>query len=135
MEIKNARYSSPTTIDLEINHPQYGWISFTASATDVEAHGRELYSRALLGEFGALGAWVEPPPYLPSADENKRKAEEILNSTDWVNQPDVYNTDATPHLKNREEFLSYRATIRLIAITPISGSLTWPDKPTPIWSK
>lgn len=41
-------------IDCEINHPVYGWIPFTASAEDSEAHGREI--------FEALQATAEPDP-------------------------------------------------------------------------
>lgn len=30
-------------IDLEIEHPVYGWVPFTASDQDVEAHGRAIW--------------------------------------------------------------------------------------------
>ena len=39
---------------MEIEHPTYGWITFAASPNDSEAHGRELYQRAIEGEFGAI---------------------------------------------------------------------------------
>lgn len=41
-------------IDLEINHPVYGWIPFGASPHDPEEFGRELYAAALAGEFGPV---------------------------------------------------------------------------------
>lgn len=49
-----------TKIDIEINHPDFGWIPFTASPTDVEEHGRDLYAAAL--EAGNIGPYVAPPP-------------------------------------------------------------------------
>jgi hypothetical protein len=30
--------------DCEIQHPRWGWIPFTASADDVEAHGRAIHA-------------------------------------------------------------------------------------------
>jgi hypothetical protein len=54
-----------TLIDLTIK-----WVSineelpFTASPTDTEAHGRDLFERAAAGEFGEVGAYVAPPEIL-----------------------------------------------------------------------
>ena len=44
MNWRNPKYNRHGTIDCEINHPQYGWIPFTASPNDVAEHGREIYS-------------------------------------------------------------------------------------------
>ena len=35
---------------------------FTATPDDSEAHGRELFERALAGEFGEIAEYVEPGP-------------------------------------------------------------------------
>lgn len=61
MEAKNAKYNADGTIDLEINHLQYGWIPFTASPEDSEEHGRALYALAIAGEFGEIVPYVPPP--------------------------------------------------------------------------
>jgi hypothetical protein len=37
-------------------------IPFTASPKDPEAHGREIYERAINGEFGPIAEYVEPIP-------------------------------------------------------------------------
>jgi len=37
MEYRNARYFNQNIIDCEINHPQYGWIPFTADPKDTGA--------------------------------------------------------------------------------------------------
>lgn len=42
-----------------------GPVPFTASPDDVEAHGREIYQKAIAGEFGPVGAYVAPPPPAP----------------------------------------------------------------------
>lgn len=54
------KYNENGSIDLEYNHPQYGLIPFTASPNDVEELGRDLYQRALNGEFGEIAPYVPP---------------------------------------------------------------------------
>lgn len=60
----NPRYSNAanTTIDLDVVTVEFGEIPFTASNGDIEAHGRDLYDRAIAGEFGAIAAYVTPIP-------------------------------------------------------------------------
>lgn len=55
----NAEHS---LIDLEVDFEDYveEYLPYTASPTDVVDHSRELYSRALGGEFGEIAAY-EPP--------------------------------------------------------------------------
>ena len=63
MQILNARnpkYTERGMIELEIEHPQYGWIPFAASPDDVEVHGRDLYASAVAGEFGVVAPYVKP---------------------------------------------------------------------------
>lgn len=60
MQIKNIRYNQHGTIDCEIDHPQFGWIPFTADPDDCEQHGRDIYAAAL-----AAG----PAPYEPPQDQ------------------------------------------------------------------
>jgi hypothetical protein len=43
---------------------------FGAMATDVEAHGRDLYTRAIAGEFGEIGAYV-PPTSAPNQPQTQ----------------------------------------------------------------
>lgn len=64
MEFRNAVYSSADgqQIDVEINHPVYGWVPFTSRPDDPEQLGRDLYAAALLG---VVGAYVEPEPSIP----------------------------------------------------------------------
>lgn len=62
--VRNLRYSSPdnSSVDLEIEHPEYGWIPFTATPDDTEQHGRDIYEAALAGEYGQVAPYVAPPP-------------------------------------------------------------------------
>jgi len=46
MELKsrNPIFTVSGAIDCEINHPEFGWIPFTASADDVEPLGNEVFN-------------------------------------------------------------------------------------------
>ncbi|WP_251978567.1 DUF4376 domain-containing protein [Salinicola avicenniae] len=44
---QNPVRNADGTIDCEIEHPDYGWIPFTASADDVEESGRQLHAAIL----------------------------------------------------------------------------------------
>jgi hypothetical protein len=60
--LSNPRWANAdqTLIDCEITTSQFGddVLPFTASPTDVEAHGRSLFSRLVAGEFGPIAEFV-----------------------------------------------------------------------------
>lgn len=62
MQTRNLKYNSSGTVDMEIEHPAYGWIPFTASPDDTELYGRELHTAAIAGELGIIAAYVAPVP-------------------------------------------------------------------------
>lgn len=64
MLVRNPQYSNAdgTTIDVELNHPEYGWMPFTASPDDPEELGRDIYAAAIAGEYGPVAPYVAPPP-------------------------------------------------------------------------
>lgn len=43
-EHRSPTYNGSGTIDVEINHPTFGWIWFTADPNDVEPHGRQIFA-------------------------------------------------------------------------------------------
>jgi len=58
----NPRWANAeqTLIDCEITTSQFGdeVLPFTASAKDVEAHGRALFARLVAGDFGPIADFV-----------------------------------------------------------------------------
>lgn len=64
--ILNPRWSNQehTTIDCDITTSQFGleFLPFTASAYDVEAHGRALFASIVAGVYGAIADYVPPAP-------------------------------------------------------------------------
>jgi hypothetical protein len=65
---KNPVYASAdgTLIDLIVTFDGIGEVPFTASGSDMEAHGRSLFVRASAGEFGSIGIFVAPPEPSPA---------------------------------------------------------------------
>ena len=59
-EVKNVKYNWLDTVDLELNHPEFGWIPFTASPEDSEEHGRAIYAKAVAGDYGPIAPFVPP---------------------------------------------------------------------------
>lgn len=69
MEIKNPVFNRFGGVDCEINHPDYGWIPFTARDDDPEEFGRMVYAASL--EMGP-SEYVPPPPPPPPSIEDQR---------------------------------------------------------------
>ena len=65
MNIKNLSYASEDglLIDMELEHPVFGWIEYTSFKEDVEILSRELYEQALLHKD--LIAEYNPLKYKP----------------------------------------------------------------------
>ena len=72
---------------------------------------------------------VEPIPVDPvqKVEQNKIEASLKLSETNWTQLPDV-------PLLNRQDFIVYRDLLREIAINPPDTDVTWPVKPTAVWS-
>lgn len=60
-EVKNPQWVGNNAIDVEVNHPFYGWMPFTATPDDVMDYGREIYADCLAGKFGPIKAAVIEP--------------------------------------------------------------------------
>lgn len=60
MQVRNLKHNANGTIDMEIQHPRYGWIPFTATPDDPEKHGRDLYQEAIDGKLGEIADYVQP---------------------------------------------------------------------------
>jgi len=72
MNYRNPTYTSDGAIDCEIEHPDYGWIPFTASADDAEQHGRDLF--AAITDAGGIAPYVPPTPAPITAQQVKDEA-------------------------------------------------------------
>jgi len=72
MNYRNPIYTADGAIDCEIEHPDYGWIPFTAREDDAEKHGRDLF--AALTDAGGIAPYVPPEPDPITAQQVKDEA-------------------------------------------------------------
>lgn len=72
---------------------------------------------------------------LPWQQINKANATTLLQQTDWTATVDITNPQySNPYLTNQPEFLTYRSTVRQIAVNPPSTEATFPPQPVATWS-
>jgi hypothetical protein len=72
--------------------------------------------------------------YANLAKQNSTQAKQILTNTDWTSIADVADpAKSNPYLTNQAEFITYRSTIRNIAVNP-TWDAVFPTAPTEVWS-
>ena len=84
------------------------------------------------------GVFIAPPVPSPTPEQLiaqcKQTATSILNSTDWTSIADVGDpTKSNPYLVNQAAFISYRSTVRNLAVNPVTDPV-FPTAPTEEWS-
>jgi hypothetical protein len=84
------------------------------------------------------GQFIAPPVPAPTPEELiaqcKATAQGILSSTDWTSIADVADPlKSNPYLVNQAAFISYRSTVRNLAVNPVENPV-FPNPPTEEWS-
>lgn len=127
-----------TAIDCEVDFDDIKdeFVSFTANPLDTSnPASKQIFDQCVAGDYGVVAEYVPPPPYVPTAEDNKATAVSLLQQTDWTTIADVGNPQmSNPYLSNQAEFISYRNSIRQIALNPVAGNLNWATQPTEQWS-
>jgi hypothetical protein len=78
-----------TIIDLVVRFEEIDEdLPFTANPKDVEPHGRDIYARAIAGEFGEIADYT-PPSRDQVASMVRYDRNQKLADTDWTQLPDV----------------------------------------------
>ena len=124
-------------INCIVDFVDVGTVPFSANPLDTgNPSSITIYDQCVAGDYGPIAVYVPPPPYVPTASDNKATASSLLTATDWTTIADVGNPQmANPYLANQAEFIIYRNTIRQIAVYPIAGNLTWATVPVEVWTK
>ena len=129
-EFKNAKYINEICIDCEINHPQQGWIPFTANPDD---YGSDVNVQKLYEDL----VKSKPKPYVPPTQEelDELKAIEVRRWRDILLQEQVdsyvmnfMRWDEQPEEK-QNKIRDYRQ--KLLDVPQQEGfphNVTWPEK-------
>ncbi|HDO1322755.1 TPA: tail fiber assembly protein [Aeromonas veronii] len=118
------------TLDVRFSHLEEV-VKFTARRDDTEPHGRELYSRAVFGEFGDI-AVITPPP--PTEEEQQARLNEELKRAAAVMAP-LEDADKLGIISENEKaqltaWRLYRVALyRLPQSEGWPTDVTWPDAP------
>lgn len=108
MNARNPKYNAVGTIDLEYEHPDFGWIPFTASPDDIEELGRTLYAQALAGDFGQPTAYTPPPAPVPASCSRRQGRLALLAAGYLENVESAINAITDPTAK-RQAQIEYEA--------------------------
>ena len=131
----NAEHTA-INCDVDFDDLREEFVPFTAVASNDYDHAHEIFARCVAGDWGPVAEYIPPPPYVPTADENKATATSLLSATDWTTIADVGNPQmSNPYLANQAEFITYRNAVRQYAVYPQAGNIDWPVKPQEQWSQ
>ena len=133
MEYRNAQYNiENTTLDLEIEHPKYGWVPYTLNPDDKggDFDAKELWDEVILGTVAAYVA----PSNSEVQDQAEYSAREqrntLLTASDWTQMPDIITSNVMTSTK-QAEWATYRQALRdLPANTSDWTSISWPTEPS-----
>lgn len=131
----NPRYAETdadsVTLDVLFSHLSKS-MPFTARKDDTEEHGRELYSRAVFGEFGPIEV-ITPPP--PTEGEQQTRLNALLKQAATAMAP-LEDAEALGIISDTErEMLTawrrYRVALyRLPQSEGWPAEVSWPEQPS-----
>jgi len=136
-EIRNAKSLNEENdrFDLEINHPQFGWIPYTLAPDDPDG---SISNEELLSMMGSSYAQFVPPTSeeiitRQAADVRAERDERLVSQVDPLVSNNLRWTELTDDQKTA--WTDYRTA--LLDITKQSGfpqNVTWPTFPEGNWN-
>ena len=124
--IRNAKDNGNGTYDCEIEHPEYGWIPFTATSYDLDEDGKDIFSRIHSGMAGEVAEYT-PPSFETQAEIVREERNARLRKFDVeLYRNEFYWNSLTQEQRN--ERLAYRQS--LLDIPQQEGfpyTVVWPD--------
>lgn len=139
LNVKNPIWADKenTSIKCMVTFEGIGEVPFLADPKDtINPNSKVIFDECVSEKWGYISDYVEAPkpePHIPTEEQNKVKASQLLRETDFVELPSVSDPGEPLYLVNKADFITYRTALRAIAVNPQSGNLTWPTKPSAIW--
>ena len=154
--VNNPAWADPdqTQLDCIVDFVGIGSVSFTASESDSEGHSRDIFARAVAGDFGPIAPYVAPPPQSPEQiKERLRRAvedhvEETARERDYSSAVSLASYTAStrePWAAEAQAFVHWRDDVweyvfqRLAAVEsgedepPESAEALIADLPEMVW--
>lgn len=79
-QVKNLQWANAehTLLNCEVNfnHLNEEFVNFTASATDTESYTRDIFTKAIAGNFGPIKEYIK---YIPSLEQIKEEKKQEIN--------------------------------------------------------
>jgi hypothetical protein len=129
-DVKNPKWSDQqnTIIDCEVFFTQFNsYLPFTASPNDPAEHGRDIYARAVAGEFGIVAEWT-PPTTEELAAQARGQRDALLQEVDSiVGNPLRWASFST---EQQTAWADYRqALLDVPQQAGFPNTINWPNKP------
>ena len=120
---RNPKWTTTDTIEVEVEHDEFGWIPFSASADDVEGYGRELFELLSTKHTDQVKPCPQSEKDAAKARDIRRERTSLLAGTDWTQLADV-------SLEIKNLWAPYRQALRDVpAQTGFPYEITWPTPP------
>ena len=112
-----------TRFDVQINHPDHGWLPYTLDPSDTDDTIDNSALRSLIGsDFAAYAAPTTAEINAALAADVRAERNAKLADSDWRASQDVTMSD---------EWRDYRQALRDVpSQLPSSSSITWPTEPS-----
>lgn len=122
-------------IGCQVTFETLGTVYFVASIHDSEAHGREIYQRALHGEFGPIEDFKPYIPPEPTVEEKQAKVRGERDSLLLQLDSLISNPLRWAELDEQEKLNLSKYRVELLNVPQQEGfpdSVVWPEKPASI---
>tara|TARA_R110002167_G_scaffold320219_1_gene526049 strand:+ start:433 stop:837 length:405 start_codon:yes stop_codon:yes gene_type:complete len=122
-QVRNAAslQSDNLIMDVEINHPQHGWIPYTVDPSDLDNSIDNSAILSLIGtNFAAYVAPTQEALYAALADSVRSERDRLLAQSDWTQTIDAA-------IDNQGQWQAYRTLLREIPQqTGFPSNINWP---------
>lgn len=116
-------------IEVDFDHLDDEYVEFTADPNDAEAHGVDIYNRAVSGEFGPVADFTVPDNVV--GDEAMRYLRQLrtfmLEDTDYIEMPTKWAALTT---EQQASWSQYRNALRDLPANSQNAELHWNDSYT-----
>jgi hypothetical protein len=130
-KVKNLKWADAehTRINCEVDfeHLNEEFVPFTANPDDVEQHGKEIFAKAIAGEFGAIDEYTPPPLSFFEDMVREQRNFLLVELDDFVSNPFRFNVLT---VEQKDELAIYRQA--LLDVPQQSGfpmDVAFPEKP------